>query len=344
MQRWIGRLAALAAGALLAGSAPPAQAQTPAQKWWAGYLANGQLVKLPDGRSMHLYCEGQGAPVVVLDSGLGDGAWSWSRVQDQMAAKTRVCSYDRAGYGTSSPGPSPRDSKAIVSDLAATLKAAQVNGPYVIVGHSLESFDVRLFAFTYPKEVVGLVLVDPSADWQMKRMAAVVPKLGTLTEANYAAMRPCAESPRPPEREAVCAGILPPGTPPEAVTFLTAARGPDFYRAMLGEFEVFPTIDSDELTAAREAMSARSRKRPPLGDRPLIVLTAGNPAQPGLTPEESAAVHKVWMTLHDEMAGLSSRGVNRVVEGSSHYIQREKPQVVIDAVAEVVDAARAARR
>ena len=63
------------------------------------------------------------------------------------------------------------------------------------------------------------------------------------------------------------------------------------------------------------AVSAKAGKAPPLGDRPLIVLTAGNMAQPGLTPEESAAVHKVWMTMHDEMAGLSTRGVNRVVEG-----------------------------
>ena len=334
----------MAAGLLVAGTALSAQAQTPAQTWWAGYLANGRLVKLPDGRSMHVYCEGQGAPVVVLDSGLGDGAWSWSRVQDQIAAKTRVCSYDRAGYGTSSPGPAPRDSKAIVSDLAATLKAAGVSGPYVIVGHSLGSFDVRLFALTYPKAVAGVVLVDPSADWQMKRMAAVVPKIAAMTEANYGGMRPCAESPRPPERQAVCVGILPPGTPPAAVAFLTAAHGPDFYRAMLGEFDVFPTIDNEELTVAREAVSARAPGKPPLGDRPLIILTAGTMAQPGLTPEESEAVHKVWMTLHDEMAGLSSRGVNRVVEGSSHYIQREKPQVVIDTVAEVVDAVRATGR
>jgi pimeloyl-ACP methyl ester carboxylesterase len=337
-------MAATAAGVLLVGAAAPANAQTPAQTWWAGYLANAQLVRLPDGRSMHLYCEGQGSPVVVLDSGLGDGAWSWSRVQDQMAAKTRVCSYDRAGYGTSSPGPSPRDSKAIVSDMAAMLKAAKVSGPYVIVGHSLGSFDVRLFAFTYPKDVVGVVLVDPSADWQMKRMGAAVPKLAAVTDASYGGMRPCTESPRPPERDKVCVGILPPGTPPDAVAFLTTARGPDFYRAMLGEFEVFPTTDNEQLTAAREALSAKTGKAPPLGDRPLIILTAGTMAQPGLTPEESEAVRKVWVTMHDEMAGLSTHGVNRIVEGSSHYIQREKPQVVIDAVAEVVDAVRAARR
>ena len=72
MRRWVGRVAALAAGALLAGAARAADAPTPAQAWWAGYLANGQLVKLPDGRSMHLYCEGHGAPTLRARRGAGN--------------------------------------------------------------------------------------------------------------------------------------------------------------------------------------------------------------------------------------------------------------------------------
>jgi pimeloyl-ACP methyl ester carboxylesterase len=333
-------LLAAAAVVLLAGGARAADAPpTPAQAWWAGYLAKGQIVRLPDGRQMHLYCEGQGAPTVVLDSGLGDGAWSWSRVQDQMAAKTRVCSYDRAGYGTSSPGPLPRDSKAIVADMAALLKAAHEKGPYVLVAHSLGSFDARLFALTYPKDVAGLVLVDPSADWQAKRMGEAVPKFASLSEAAYGAMRPCAESPRPPECDKVCVGIFPPGTPEAARPFLTGARGPAFYKAMLDELAVFNDADSAQLTAAREKRGER-----PFGDRPLVILTAGDQTAPGLTPEEIAALHKVWITMHDEMAAQSSHGANRIVEGSSHYIHQIKPQVVIDATAEVVDAVRAGRR
>ena len=333
-------LAALAAGAALCGTAPAALAQpTPAQAWWAGYLAKGQLIRLPDGRPMHLYCEGQGAPVVVLDSGLGDGAWSWSRVQDQMAAKTRVCSYDRAGYGASAPGPEPRDSKAIVADMAAMLKAAHEKGPYVVVAHSLGSFDARLFALTYPKDVAGLVLVDPSADWQAKRMAEAVPKFATLSEAAYGAMRPCAESPRPPERDKACVGLFPPGTPDAARAFMTAARGPAYYKAMLDELAVFNDTDSAELTAARD-----KRGPHPFGDKPMIVLTAADQTAPGLMPEEITALHRVWVTLHDEMAALSSRGVNRTVEGSSHYIHQLKPQVVVDAVAEAVDQVRAGKR
>lgn len=330
-----GAAAMLTAGFLgpAATAAEAAPTPTPAQAWWSGYLAKAQAVALPDGRRMTLYCEGHGAPVVVLDSGLGDGAWSWSAVQDQIATRTRVCSYDRAGYGRSSPGPEPRDTRAIVDDLAAMLKAAHVRGPYVLVGHSLASFDVRLFAFTRPKAVAGMVLVDPSADWQMRRMAAVAPKIVALNAAAYGGMRPCAEAPRPPERAKLCA-LTPPGLPPQAQAFMVEVRGPDFYRAMLAELDAFGMADNQQLEAARR----------PLGAMPLVVLTAGSMTMPGLSPEESDAVHGVWTTMHDEIAGLSSRGVNRTVSGTTHYIHQIKPQVVTDAVFEVLDAAGAAKR
>lgn len=340
-----GWLGGLVAAALLAGAAQaqaPAAAPSPAAQgaanWWTGFLAGSKLIALPDGRKMNLYCEGKGSPVVVLDSGLGDGASSWAPVQDQIAAKTRVCAYDRAGYGKSSAGSEPRDTKAIVGDLAAMLKAAHERGPYVMVGHSLASFDVRLFAFTRPKDVAGMVLVDPSADWQMKRMSAVAPKLGANTDAAYAGLKPCAQSPRPEAYARLCT-LLPPTTPAEAKAYLIETRGPAYYSAMLDEMAVFAVTDSEELTAAREALGPA-----PLGARPLIILTAGNTVSPGLTPEELAAVRKVWVTMHDEMAGLSSRGLNRIVPNSTHYIHQDQPNAVIDAVGEVVDAVRRGRR
>src|SRR3569623_1739380 len=185
MMRAIARLAGLAAGVLLAAGTAQAAEPSAALKWWDGYLNSAQAVKLPDGRTMNLFCIGAGGPVVVLDSGLGDGAWSWSGVQGAIAQRPRVCSFDRPGYGRSSPGPEPRDRRAIVGDMAAMLKIAQVPGPFVLVGHSAGSFDVRLFAFTHPKDVAGVVLVDPSADNQMQRMAAVAPAIKAMQETAY---------------------------------------------------------------------------------------------------------------------------------------------------------------
>lgn len=150
-----------------------------------------------------------------------------------------------------------------------------------------------------------------------------------LNEAAYNGLRPCATSPRPPELAKLCA-LLPPGAPAEAKAYLTETRGPAYYQAMLAELDSFTKADNEELTAAKRSLSAK----------PLIVLTAGDLAVPGLSADEAAATHKVWSTMHDEIAGLSTRGVNRTVEGSSHYIHQIKPQVVIDAVFEVLDAAR----
>jgi len=338
MKRAIAALAGLAAGALLAGTAAAAEPSgSPALKWWDGYLNSAQAVKLPDGRTMNLYCSGAGGPVVVLDSGLGDGAWSWSGVQGAIAEKTRVCSFDRAGYGRSSPGPAPRDSRSIVADMAAMLKIAKVPGPYVLVGHSAGSFDVRLFAFTHPKAVAGVVLVDPSADNQMERLAAAAPAIKAMQENAYGPMKVCTVEPRPPEAEKPCRRNLPPGVTPQIEAFFAGeATRPSNYQAMLGELDAFGKLDSDELVAARKQAGGAH----PLGDKPLIILTAGTQVAPGLSAEDTAAVHKVWIAMHDEMTGLSTRGVNRTIEGATHYIHRDKPQVFLDAVFEVVDAAR----
>jgi pimeloyl-ACP methyl ester carboxylesterase len=303
--------------------------------WWQGYLANSQLVRLPDGRQMNLYCEGQGAPVVLLDAGLGDGSWSWAPVQDQMAAKTRVCAFDHAGFGRSSPGPTPRDSKAIASDLAATLKAAKVPGPYVLVGHSAGSYSMRLFALTHLKDVAGMVLIDPAADNQIPRMSEISPAVLAEATARYNAMKPCAQIPRAPALLPTCEGVLPPTFPADIGAFVMAARRPEFFAAVISETEATATLDSDELVAARKAAGTT-----PLGLKPLVILTAGAQPRPGMTPEQAVSMQKLWSSMHDEMATLSSRGVNRLVPDAPHYIHLLKPQVVIDAVAEVVDAVR----
>jgi len=342
MKRAITKLAGLAAGALLAAGAAqaaepsPAPSTSPALKWWAGYLSDAQAVKLPDGRTMNLFCLGSGGPTVILDSGLGDGAWSWSGVQGRIAEKTRVCSFDRPGYGRSSPGPEPRDSRAIVADMSAMLKIAKVPGPYVLVGHSAGSFDVRLFAFTHPKDVAGVILVDPSADNQMDRMAAAAPAIKAMQAGAYGPMKACLADPRPPEAEKTCRRNLPPGVTPQIEAFFAGeATRPSNYKAILGELDAFTTIDSGELVAAREKAGPH-----PLGDKPLVILTAGTQVAPGLSAEDTAAIHKVWITMHDEMAGLSTHGVNRTIEGATHYVHRDRPQVFLDTVFEVVDAAR----
>lgn len=112
------------------------------------------------GHRLRIRCVGAGEPTVVLDTGLGDVLEIWVAVQPAIAGFTRVCAYDRAGYGSSDPGPLPRDSAQIVSELHALLGNGCLPGPYILVGHSLGGLHIHLYASTYPQEVAGLLFVD----------------------------------------------------------------------------------------------------------------------------------------------------------------------------------------
>ena len=131
----------------------------------ARYPAPGKLVDI-GGYQLHINCTGTGSPTVILDAGLGGSSLDWSKVQPAVARFTRVCSYDRAGYGWSQSGPGPRTSQQIVTELHLLLAKAKINGPYVLVGHSAGGLNMRLYAYRYPADVVGMVLLDATSEHQ----------------------------------------------------------------------------------------------------------------------------------------------------------------------------------
>jgi hypothetical protein len=118
------------------------------------YPARGQRVDV-GGYRLHIHCLGEGSPTVVLDAGLGGFSLDWSLVQPELAATTRVCTYDRAGYGWSDPGPQSRTPGQIVEELHTLLLNADIEGPYVLAGHSAAGKPVRLYADRYPHDAVG---------------------------------------------------------------------------------------------------------------------------------------------------------------------------------------------
>jgi len=128
------------------------------------------------GHSLNLLIGGQGSPAVVFEGGFGAGIASWSTVQKEVAAFARTVSYDRAGVGQSELGPKPRSAKQIATELHTALENAGVKPPYVLVGHSFGGIYARVFAERYPKEVAGMVLLDPSQesfnDWLKKNHPA----------------------------------------------------------------------------------------------------------------------------------------------------------------------------
>jgi pimeloyl-ACP methyl ester carboxylesterase len=173
----------LATAAVVAAQSTPPPASPAAQRDFAGRFDIG-------GRQLYLECRGTGSPTVVLEAGAGDRADIWSTdlhqpagsrpmVLPAVAGFTRVCAYDRpgttaevvpdvspseAGAGflpsRSDPVPQPRTAEHAVADLHALLQAADIPGPYVLVGHSFGGLYVRLYAARDPDAVVGLVLVD----------------------------------------------------------------------------------------------------------------------------------------------------------------------------------------
>jgi pimeloyl-ACP methyl ester carboxylesterase len=113
------------------------------------------------GRSLNIFCSGEGSPTVILEGNWGSPGYSWTYIQRAMAKFTHTCWYDRAGYGWSDPGPFPNHSDSIARDLHKLLTAACIRPPYVLVGHAMGGFHVRVFQGFYPSEVAGMVLVDP---------------------------------------------------------------------------------------------------------------------------------------------------------------------------------------
>src|SRR5437588_7135201 len=128
---------------LVAGTAPPAYP--------------GRLVDV-GGHRLHLHCTGAGSPVVVLESGFEEFSTDWALVQNPVAQFTRVCSYDRAGYAWSDPGPMPRTYAQINLELETALRRAGERGPFLLVAHSFGGGVVRNFALEHPAAVAGMVL------------------------------------------------------------------------------------------------------------------------------------------------------------------------------------------
>ena len=152
----------------------------------AAPIDGDRMVPLPGGRRMHLICRGQGQPIVLFEGGWGADARSWGRIQAPVAARTRACAYDRAGTGDSEIGPLPRSAGMIADDLTALRTAAGLDGPTIIVAHSLGALPARVLAARPDSRVVGLVLIDPSVEYQAQRMGGSADIFRQMAARSYA--------------------------------------------------------------------------------------------------------------------------------------------------------------
>ena len=281
----------------------------------------GKLVAV-GGRKMHIDCSGEGSPTVILDSGLGDSYLSWRKVQPQIAKFSRVCSYDRAGIGYSDHSSRRRTSRVIAEELHGLLQAAGVAPPYVLVGHSMGGFDVRLYASLYRSEVAGMVLVDASHPDQDNRFPPELKNMeGTwLREAEFLAYSMPFGIPR-------LLGLC------DEDADLRATEC-NFHTARESVAEIKAFSESAAETAATGT----------LGDMPLAVLSH-DPDKPSseLPPDVAKPTNDTWEKMQEELAHLSTRGTQAIVKNSSHYIQLDEPDAVIGAIRNVEQQASAAQ-
>lgn len=290
----------------------------------------GRLVDI-GGRLIHLDCRGTGAPVVVFEAGLDTlGSLSWAAVHDAVAQTTRACAYSRAGIMWSDGAGRPFSVAGAAEDLHRTLAAAGEKGPFVMVGHSLGGPYLLAYAGRYADEVAGLVFVDASHPDQVARMREAIGKDLSPSTAMISAAAAVAWT-------GLLRAAVPTGVPPHAPPSIAGPSGAYFPTSLR------PVLQELEAIEATLAAAGAARK---LGDRPLVVLTAGAKMSPEelkeseLTAEQGDRLKAVWRNLQDEEATWSTRSRHETLPDASHYIQFDKPDVVIAAVREVVSRVR----
>jgi pimeloyl-ACP methyl ester carboxylesterase len=297
----------------------------------ASPVAKGDFSGLVDigGRSLYLECGGHGSPTVILEAGsLGRGD-VWSRdnlkpagaramVLPGVAKFTRVCAYDRPGtigevnpdldpfgplffHSRSDPVPQPRTTRDKVADLHALLRAADITGPYVLVGHSAGGLVVRLYASTYPNEVVGMVLLDTTNENTWLRFhEALTSSQWTEFEALTVNNKELLEA------------------YPEAEQFWTA-----------------PLQDDPSTVQVR-----RARVDAPLRPMPLVVLAHGIPFSAPFPGWPSGEMEGIMSALQDDLAKLVPDARRLIATKSGHNIHQDQPELVVAVIRQVVNAVR----
>lgn len=295
------------------------------------YAEAGQLVTVSHARKINLRCAGDGPQTVILEAGSHTDSTTWFRVQPLLATTTTVCSYDRAGYGFSDPGPLPRDLKADVSDLHDLVHIAKLKTPLLLVGHSLGSNIARRYAQLYPEDVGGLVLIDPPA----QNIAAFAPKWAkTETAMNaqrFAFIRQCeigaekhALALPPPELQDCVAGSNPLASDKVNAAVARYKTRPAFWRTLLSELQ-------DNVVVFGEPVSPDEKH----GSLPLIVLTATKP-YPDTPADVLMLLDAAREQTQAKIVATSSRGERQVVANASHDIQLDQPEAVARAVTKVL--------
>jgi pimeloyl-ACP methyl ester carboxylesterase len=304
--------------------------------------APGRLVDIGGGRRLHLHCAGAGAgPTVVLDAGIAASSLSWSRVQPEVAAFARVCSYDRGGLAWSDPGRRVLSAGRLADDLHALLAAAGIPQPYVLVGHSFGSFVIRMFAARYPEAVSGLVLVDPIYASEFLTM----PRAGRRRIGGGVFLSHVGSGLARVGVVRACLNLLERGSTrvPRGVSRAFGADASTTLTRLVGEVRKLPV---DVWPAVRahwsqpKCFTAMARHLRALGRSATEIARSEGPLAIPLTVITAASQPDTARAEHARLAALSSEGRQIISSHAGHWVHLDDPGTVVAAVRAIVDRCR----
>lgn len=291
------------------------------------YPPIGQMIDI-GGYRLHMHVEGEGSPTVVMDAGAGGIGLSWELVRPTIAKITRVVTYDRAGLGWSDPGPKPRKADTMADELHTLLKNANIENPYILVGHSLGGVVARQFAAKYPGEVAGLVMVDSAHEQQMKHFPEALVKMVNSMKGMMGIMKLLSKL-----------GIF--AIKPNLISIGDNGKlSTDLVTQMRGVM-ASSNSHAEALIAETESVySAQTQPVSSLGDLPLTVISHGqldaNSIPPSLGQQVRDEYEAAWQKLQVEITSLSTQGRRIFAERSGHNVMFEQPEIIVESILEMV--------
>jgi pimeloyl-ACP methyl ester carboxylesterase len=289
------------------------------------------------GHKLHLNILGKGSPTVIFENGSGDLSFIWDLVQPEISKLTKTVSYDRAGYAWSEPGPTPRTSRQICFELYTALHNAGINDPYLLVGQSFGGFLVRAFARFYPKDVVGMVLVEAVQEDQRIFMGGDSPK--RIREFAKARKEPTIQKHFKPESEVFGDKVKLDST----IEFPLNKLANNIQRMQLwaqSQSTYKAAVSAEMDWSPEDVANVYNHKDDPyykLGSIPLIILSRRKGGYDVRT--DSLELETERLNRQRELANLSVNN-KHIIDNSGHNIHLEDPVAVIKAIKDVFMAAK----
>ena len=286
----------------------------------------GKLYQV-DGRTMQMLCTGSGSPVVVLEAGLGNDSTIWAKNQPELSKITRVCAYDRAGFGWSESRPGVRDSNAISHELHGLLEQAGITEPVLLMGHSIAGIHMRNYAAHYPQGVAGIVFIDGSTPQQDKYFPASIEK---KQEQFVKILFPLAKA-------ATATGVLralgqctkiTPGMESYAAWIKADTCAPSQITSVEREMKGVPASGDETVHSG------------PFGNLPILIFSQDPTMHDSRLGEGGKQLSSIWNGMQENLKKLSTNSRRIIAKGSTHYVQVDRSDMLNREVTRFIEQVR----